>query len=419
MSNLAKAAKTSIIAVVLITLLSLPAVSAVGQSPELSLVRAFNIALSNNPRTAAARAQLGITQSSLIQANVLPNPGVFIDNQYNFTYKLGAALTIEPPWRLIFRRAAAKSQITQTDLEITRTLWLFRGEVRRAYVDAVIALEMADVRRQVLELTTRLHKVAKERFESGDVAKLDVHRAELAVIQAEIQVQQADIQVQQTKEQLAILLAANAIDLSALSSVRTDLLTEAWKLPSQSELLQIARANRLELKIVEQQKKVTSANLTVARGNIIPAPRFNVGGMTEDKINGPLDRKTVFFQSVIELPILDRQQGIIARLKATAGQLNFESLAQDNIINAQVFLAYRRVQAQLVKIETYRRRALSLSNTIANAADLSYSIGQTDIISAIVAQQENILVRTQYLDAVLAYELAINDLEQAIGIPLQ
>ena len=264
----AKSAKTSFLALALVTLLAPPATSAVGQNSELSLVRAFNLALSNNPRTAAARAQLGITQSNLVQANVLPNPGVFIDNQYQFTYKLGAALTIEPPWRLIFRRAAAKSQITQTDLEISRTLWLFRGEVRRAYVDAVIALEMAGVRRQVLELMTRLHTVAKERFEKGDVAKLDVHRAELAVIQAEIQVQQADIQVQQTNEQLAILLASNSIDSSALSSVKAQLLTDTSKLPSQAELLKMARANRLELKIVEQQKKVNTANLKVARGNI-------------------------------------------------------------------------------------------------------------------------------------------------------
>ncbi len=385
----------------------------------LTLVRAFNVALANNPRTEAARAQLGIAKSNLVQANVLPNPGVFIDNQYKFTYKLGASMTIEPPWRLIFRRAAAKSFITQTDLEIARTLWLFRADVRRTYVEAVVAQEMAEVRRQLLDLLNRLWTVAKERFEKGDVAKLDVHRAELAVIQAQIQVEQADIVVKQTAEQLAIVLAKNGLDSSKLSSVKTDLLTDASKLPSQAELLTIARANRLELKIVEQQKKVNRANLLVARGNILPAPRFNVGGMREDIINGPLNRKTAFFQAVIDLPILDRQQGVIAKLKATDTQLASEFLSQDNIINAQVFLAHRRVQTQLVKIETFRRRALALSNTISTAADLSYRIGQTDINSAIVAQQENVVIRTQYLDALLAYELAINELEQAIGTPLQ
>jgi len=141
--------------------------------------------------------------------------------------------------------------------------------------------------------------------------------------------------------------------------------------------------------------------------------------MTEDHINSVLNRQTVFFQSIIDLPILDRQQGVIARAKATGYQLNFEVLSQRNIITAQVLLAHRRLLGALARIEKYRNRALPVSSTISTAADLSYRIGQTDINSALVAQQENILVRTQYLDSLLAYELAMNDLEQAVGIPLQ
>ncbi|MDZ4833816.1 MAG: TolC family protein [Candidatus Melainabacteria bacterium] len=388
---------------------------------KISLSLALNEGLTNSPRTAAARALLGITKTNLTQANVLPNPGVYIDNQYQFTYKLGASMIVEPPWRIVFRRAAAKKQITQTDLEISRTLWLFRGDVRRAYVEAVIAREMTTLRRQLLDIMSRVLSIAKDRFTSGDVPRLDVRRAELAVIQAEIQVEQADILVVQTTEQLNVLLAREILDgePQSLSSVTDDLLSEAAGLGSQQQLVARAMDNRLELKIVAQQNVVNSANLKVARGNILPAPRFNVGGMKEDRINSPLNRTTVFFQSLIDLPVLDRQQGIIARAKETGKQLNFESSSQKNIITAQVLLAYRRLQSALARIEKYQRRALPVSERISTAADLSYRIGQTDINSALVAQQENILVRTQYLDSLLAYELAMNDLEQAVGIPLQ
>ncbi len=396
-----------------------PALNIEGE--KLSLIQALNVGLANNPRTAAARLQLGITKSNLVQANVLPNPGVFIDNQYQFTYKLGASMLVEPPWRLIFRRAAAKSQITQTDLEISRVLWLFRGDLRRAYVEAVIAREMAAVRRELFDIMSRLKTIAQERFDNGDVPRLDVHRADLAVIQAEIQVEQADILVTQTVEQLNVLLARESsyAEPTPLTSVVEELIGGASRLGSKQQLLSIAHANRLELKIVDQQKTVNFANLKVARGNILPAPRFTVGGMTEDKINSPIDRKTVFFQSLIELPMLDRQQGIIARAKATTDQLNFEVLSQKNIISQQVFLAYRRLQSALARIERYHKQALPISANISTTADLSYRMGQTDINSALVAQQENILVRTQYLDSLLAYELAMNDLEQAVGIPLQ
>ncbi|MBS1954482.1 MAG: TolC family protein [Cyanobacteria bacterium SZAS-4] len=387
---------------------------------QVSLPQSFNLGLANNPRTAAARAQLGVTKSNLAQANVLPNPGIYIDNQYQFTYKLGASMLVEPPWRIIFRRAAAKKQITQTDLEITRTLWLFRGEVRRTFVEALIAREMADLRRQLLTIMRRLLSIAKERFEKGDVPKLDVHRAELAVIQAEIQVEQADILVTQTREQLNVVLARdkNLVEPAPLSSVLADLVKESTRLGDSQQLVHAAMTNRLEIKIVEQQIKVNDANLTVARGNILPAPRFTVGRMTEDRINSDKNRKSAFFQALIEMPILDRQQGFIARGKAVDKQLNLEVLSQQNIITQQVLLAYRRVQSALARIDRYQHQALPISITISSAADLSYRMGQTDINSALVAQQDNILVRTQYLDSLLAYELAMNDLEQAIGIPL-
>ncbi len=388
---------------------------------KLSMAQALNVGLSDSPRTASARALLGITKAALVQANVMPNPGVYIDNQYKFTYKIGASMIVEPPWRLVFRRAAARTQIGQTNLEITRTLWLFRGEVRRSYVEAVIAREMLLVRKQFLDLMKRLLTISKERFDKGDVPRLDIYRADLAVVQAEIQAEQAEIMVTQTTEQLNVLLAREKdyYEPMALSAVADDLLANAAQFDSESKLHALAMSNRLELKIVEQQRVVNDANLKVARGNILPAPRFTVGRMTEDHINSRLNRQTAFFQALIDLPVLDRQQGIIARAKATGTQLSLEVLSQRNIISGQVYLAFRRLRSALVRIERSQKRALPLSDSISNAADLSYRMGQTDINSALVAQQDNILVRTQYLDSLLAYELALNDLEQAVGIPLQ
>lgn len=391
------------------------------ESKQLRLTEALDMGLARNPRTQAARAQLGITESNLVQANVLPNPGVFIDNQYQFTYKLGATMLVEPPWRIIFRRAAAKAQISQTDLEITRVLWLFRGEVRRAYIDALIAREMAAIRKQLLDILKRLLSIAQDRFSNGDVARLDVHRAELAVIQAEIQLQQAEIVVTQTKEQLNVLLdqPSPSAEPVSFSIAANELIETSRKLNSKEELLDTAYKNRLELKIVSQQIKVNREVLRVARGNILPAPRFNVGGMTEDRINSPFNRRTVFFQAMIDVPILDRQQGFIARAHATNKQLSCELSSQQNLITQQVLLAFRKMQTALANAERYANSALPVSKNISTAADLSYRIGQTDINSALVAQQENILVQTQYLDSLLALQIAMNDLEQAVGIPLQ
>lgn len=388
----------------------------------ITFTKALDDGLRDSPRTGAARALLGITRAALVQANVLPNPALFIDNQYQFTYKLGASIVVEPPWRIVFRRTAAKKQISQTDLEITRTLWLYRGDVRRAYFEAVIAKEMAAIRRQLLDISNRLLDIAKDRFEQGDVPKLDVHRAELAAIQADIQLTQAEITVVQTVEQLNIILAKNAAEyVQPLSLKETETLffPDLNKLPSKDQLLSEAYKSRLELKIVEQSKRVNQANLKVAYGNILPAPRLNFGGMREDKINSQLNRQTWFFQALADIPSLNVQQGEISRFRATVKQLDIEYYSQKNIIEGQVALAYRKLQNALARMKLYQERAITVSTTITNSVNLGYRMGQSDITSAITVQQDNIQVQSQYLDAVLAYQLAMNELEQAIGVPLQ
>ncbi len=387
----------------------------------ISFTKALDDGLRDSPRTAAARAQLGIAKSALVQANILPNPALFIDNQYQFTYKLGASILLEPPWRIIFRRAAAKKQISQTDLEINRVLWLYRGDVRRAYFEAVIAMEMATIRRQLLDISNKLLLVAKERFAHGDVPKLDIHRAELAAIQADIQLEQAEIAVVQTVEQLNIILGKTEafIEPLPLKDTETLFFPDLQQLPSKDKLLSEAYRNRLELKIVEQSRLVNQANLKVAYGNILPTPRFNFGGMTEDKINGPLNRRTWFFQALIDVPSLNVQQGDISKFRATVRQLDLELFSQRNIITGQVALAYRKLQIALARMKKYRDSALAVSGRITAGANLSYQMGQADITSAVTVQQENIQVQSQYLDSVLAYQLAMNELEQAIGTPLQ
>jgi outer membrane protein TolC len=388
---------------------------------EVGLKNYLDRGIANSPRVAAARAQLGIARSELVAATTLPNPAILIDNQYQFTYKLGASFVVEPPWQIVFRRAAARQRITQADIELQRALWQFRGELRRAFVQAAIAREMTNLRKQLVQLTSQLWQVSKERFESGDVPRLDVHRAELSVVQAQIEEEQADIALTQATEQLNILIDSHspAVEAVPVSSVAAEIIDTSQKLPSLEKLQALAIQHRPDLRLIEQQRNVAQADLKVARGNILPPSRFNFGVMTEDRINSDLNRKTWFFQSMIDLPIFNFQQGPISRLKATTSQLDLQTLAQRNIIVQQVALNYRAVQSALARIEKYRTRALTVSNTIATGVNLSYRMGQADITTALLAQQDNIAVRTQFLNSLLAYELAMNDLEQSVGIPLE
>lgn len=387
----------------------------------------MNEGLSNSPRLEQARSQIPVAKAALKQATVFPNPGFMTDLQVQFTYKYGATIQFEAPWLILFRLMAARKQVEQADLELSRVLWNFRGQTRRLYAELIMASELAATQDELVALTKKLYTNAQQRFESGDVPKLDVHRARLAVIQAELDAEQAHILVDRSREQLNILIGRSADGQMSLPSLLHEqskgdasglLPNLSREMPSRLKLVQEAYQSRFELKVAQQAADVARAQLKVARADNFPRGLVNTGLMVEDRINGTLNRKVPYVQAQVFLPIFDRQQGRIARAKADITQWNKTEIGQRNIIESEVALAYRRVEMARAKIRRYLQEAIPASEQLIASADLGYKFGNTDINAVLDVQQRNILLRTQYLQSVLEYQLALNDLEQAVGHPL-
>lgn len=404
------------------------------KTESLSIDQAMNETLLQSPRAASLRLQLGIAKSAKIRATEMPNPSLMMDNGYKaeFTYRYGVSIPIEPPWKMALRLLAAKNQIRLADLQIAKGLWALRGDIRRAYTQVLIAQEKLEMQNELTELFNKLLTSTQLRLKQGDVAELDVYRAELAHQRALINQELASNQVTQAKQSLSVLLGRgyNASYLVPklppfrLKAEKMDYLPDLeTPLPELPRLLQKAMDNRLELKIVDQTIKTNGANLRVAYGNILQNPTIGVGSSV---VNGPElqpgftpGTKNVFhgffFQGSVPIPIFTFQQGDIAQFRAMIKQLKSEYETQKNIVNQEVVLAYQAVVMQRQRIQTFQKKALQRSSEIAKMSQRSYEIGQSDISSVLIAQQANVEVRTEYLDAVNLYELAYTELEQAIG----
>ena len=123
----------------------------------------------------------------------------------------------------------------------------------------------------------------------------------------------------------------------------------------------------------------------------------------------------MYLMGSFPVPVLDRQQGELARLRATGKTLSFDLISQQNIIRGQVDLAYRKVSNAREIMRRYQQGIIAQSEKVADLGRLSYKLGQTDITSALNAQQANIQVRNAYLVQVMNYEQGFTDLEQAVG----
>lgn len=406
-------------------------------SSGLSVVQALNEALVNGPRAAAVRAQFAVARANFPAATQQSNPSFFYDRglmaeQVN---RLGPQITYDPPWNLLFRLLIANRLVAQTKIDLLTTIWSLRADVRKAYVEVVVAEETLKTLEQLHELASRLLTVAIKRFQAGDVPELDVLKARVAAVQAEADVEIARKTVLRTKRQLNVLMGrpiesplvipplpeyiSNA-SRDKLRIIKNDLLPEFDRdIPSMKEFIDRALENRLELKSLTMQVKLNKANRLNAYSNVISDPTFVFGKSTTG--NPPTGPKltAVFYTLYAEFPTADFNQGPIYQYKAKQNQLKYQIPAQQNQVMIDVSSAYNNLIAARNKIRVYQEHLLFESEQVARLARRSYESGQSTITATLVAQQANVQTRNAYLDGVHTYASAFTDLELAVGKPLQ
>ncbi len=408
-----------------------------GGGSGLSIVQALDEALIKSPRAAAIRSQLQITTANYADAAAGPNPGFLFDRAPlgEQVRRIGPTFTIEGPWKLVFRLLATKRLVEQTKTDLMTSVWALRADVRRAYTEVVVAQETVETLNSLFELASRLLEVSSKRFQAGDVPELDVLKARLATSQSDVERQVGMRRVIRAKQQLNVIMGRNPEDLVNIPRLPAFLGTSQPKLdPSQksqllpdfslepqplSSYIQKALDQRLELKSVSQRVALNRAQMRTAIANVVPNPSVSFGNSVSG--NAPTGPKvsSVFFTVVAEAPVTNWNQGEIYRLKATATQLKYEMASQKNLITAQVSSAYNNVLAARQKLKVYQEHILADSYEVARLARRSYEVGQSDITATLQVQQQNVAVRSQYLDAVRAYQEAYTDLEQSCGRPIE
>jgi len=399
-------------------------------TPILDLKAAYKEGLMNSPRTAAVRALLDISKSGYWAATASPNPTFHYENGYiaEQTRRVGSDITFSPPWKIVFRLLSAKAQYQETKSEVMNTLWGYRSDLRRAYTEVIVAEATYQTLSDLLELTNRLLQVTEKRYHAGDVPELDVLKARLANSQSQIDQQQGKTRIERAKQQLNIMLGRvveENIEVPKLPSFKlkaekSDFLPDFEEpLPSLGYFISVALENRWELIVIKKQLKLTNTQLRVTYGNVIPDQTVSIGQSRAGNPS-PGPRLLGFYVvAPIEIPIYNFQQGDISRLKATTRQYYLQYASQRNQVLADVSSAYKNLVAARDRIRAYRDHVLADSEEVARLARRSYEVGQSDITSTLLAQQANIQIRSQYLDAVSLYEQAYTDLEQSIGIPIE
>ncbi|MEZ4487614.1 MAG: TolC family protein [Cyanobacteriota/Melainabacteria group bacterium] len=402
----------------------------------LSIFSCLDEALVKSPRAAAMRAYLPVTKALFARATEQPSPQFFYDEgvRAEQNRRLGAVFNWEPPWKLVFRLLVAKQSVSARKLELMAQLWLLRADVRRAYTEVVVAQETLETLTSLYDLAHRLRVVSEKRFAAGDVPELDLLKARLAESRYDVERRVGLRRVIRAKQQLNIIMGRapekdisiprlppflRTKDMKGAADVRNPLLPDFSRpMPTLDSFIARAVENRYELKTINQNLVLNKANMRKTIGDIAPTPQFWIGQSAAG--NPPVGPKLNAYYVGVSVPtqITSFNQGDIAEFKAQGRQLKYEYGAQKNIITAEVSSAYNNVLAARQWLKVYEDHVLADSYEVARLARRSYEVGQADITSTLQAQQNNVQIRSLYLEAITLYQKAFTELEMACGTPL-
>jgi outer membrane protein TolC len=344
------------------------------------------IAVILNPDLRAERDQRAIARAQVIQAGILPNPQLAanVDFPRNAGVDDGfTAYSIGPSWdvtALIAHDAkiqVANASYASVDLDLAWKEWQTAEAAKLAAYEVVIAQATLKAAQETEAHFAQNLQVVRKSVESHEKTLLDLSAAEASAQDARSVVleQEKNLRHQQSQLNRAIgvppdtdvkladeaipsrLVPPAALELiAALSSRRLDLLGLKMGYESQEQTLRVA--------VLEQFPKINVG--------------FNVARDTSDV-------RTVGLGATIDIPIFDRNQGVIASEKATRQKLFDEYVARVFAARSDIATAVADITATNDQIAS-SEAALPDLQKLVDTYQSALAQGNTDVLSLYAAQ---------------------------------
>ena len=287
------------------------------------------LAVLNNPDLRTLRHQQNLADAQLLQAGLLPNPKLSIDTARPVggdTHGAVNAFGLGLGWDLTAllsrsaRQDASQKHAGSVALNVAWAEWQVAGAARRSARQLLVVNQRLAAARQIETLRIHMLENVKQKTAAGLGSDRDLFTAETDVQQAQAKRLQAEAAREKTRLLLNRLLGLPAAQPVALENGTNP----SMKRPLPADLLSRDVANRrLDLLALKLGYESQEARVRAAVRSQFPS--ITIGWSTGRETDGV---KTIGAGVSIDLPFFDRNQGVIAKERATQQMLRDEYRAR-------------------------------------------------------------------------------------------
>lgn len=377
----------------------------------MTLDDAIALAMRANRTLIAARLKTPAAEAGIAVAREIPNPELTFEETKETPRD---ALTLAQPIELGGKRrrriAVAEAETRTASAETDAVAAEVRSQVRRAYAQLAAAQRRSAEAEGLAALAARTTEAARDRFTSGAAPRFEVLQTELASMQADNDKMGARAELSAARMELNALLSREP---EAPLEAADDL--EAGDVPPVETAVAWALAGSAELRAANRRLEAALARVDLARAGQYPDPALS-GSITK---RGEPEFHTGWRTSLtVTLPLFTHHHGAVVVEERTVDQLRGELEAAEAGVRARILAAASRAGALREQALHYRDEMLPRAAQIEAMAEDAYRSGQTNLVSMIQTIRLSRDVRSRGVQTGLDYQLALDELEQALGTPL-
>ena len=380
----------------------------------------------NNPTLLASKLNIDELKAQEITAHLRPNPDFTLSadgtqiSPSNGRWTPLAGTFVSPGVSYLFERRnkrglrfeAAKQGTAigvaqETDSE--RNL-LFN--LRSAFVGVLQAKAVLHLAQDNLDAYDKLLKISRDRFQAGDIARIDLDRLELQRLQYESDLQTALVNLRTTKINLLALLddrrPVDGFDLDGPFDFTEQLL-------ALDDYRKDALDARPDLRAAVLSVKQAETNYQLAEANGAVDPTVSVWFTHNGSFNNPDALNTIGASVSIPLRIFDTNQGEKLRTKIDIKRNEKLREGVETQVYSDVDSAYAVLNSNINLLKPYKRQYLDQAVRVRDTILFSYQHGGASLLDLLNAESEYRTVELSYVNLVGAYLTAAAQMNLAVG----
>jgi len=289
--------------------------------------------------------------------------------------------------------------------------------VKEEYIHAVLARELLDFACETEDSLAETAGLVNDRLHAGHASAAEVARADTAKLAAEQAVDAAREQLAAAYSQLAFLLAVRGTVPAFEVEERLPPSQEPAALAGTTPeaLIALAEEHRPDLAVATTEARLAESAMALARRERLPDVQLTGNYTQEGRGQNALQPPTLTFGVQLPLPVLDRNQGRIAKSES---QLRVQRLRREKVeaqITDDVGTAWYAFQAAKTRVKRLLRERAQQARDLVHE---QYKKGAVSLLERLDAERVHVAAVVESLKASADFCTACYQLEAAVGMEL-